>query len=352
MKRKILILSLILFTCLLFIGKTVDASEQYTDDVIVAEDGYEESYLTFHHEISSQITAETSYIDTKFSGETSIVLETKLGVTSRYAIAVVLADSTSTSQFTKTTYGKAVLLGSYKGGYLYYDAANGGEVSCVDIKDKYNDGISADTLFYSKTSFKLVISKNGNIDVYAKLTESLDVFLKDGGNAETHEKLSKEYIHLYTLESFYPASFIENGYYVGINVNMGKLPTNDIILHHVEVLDYDSEVLFADNFSHFELQGTEISNGYYSIPSNTVRQEYGKSIVLTKGEEYVVPRFDLNNIKRSVTVGETLDLTPELINLEGEYTITVKCEDEEISPVQGNEYKFEKQGIYNVLYSL
>ena len=354
MKKKILILLVMLSTCLLFFAKEVYATSEYTTDEVVVEDGYDESYLTFHHEVDSQIKAHTSYIDTKFSGGTTIVVEAKFGVTPKYVMALVLSNDANASQFTEAKQGndtgKAVLFGSYKGGYVYFQSKS--EVTGADISSKYNDGINPNTLFYSKTSYKIIINENGNIDVYAKLTESLATFLSDGGNESTHQKLSSDYIHLYTLESFYSASFIENGYYIGFNVNMGKLAENDVILHHLEVYDSENEILFADNFSHFELVQNDNTNGYYSIPSNVVRQEYGKSIVLTKGKEYTIPHFDVNNISRSVNVGDTLDLTPTLIGLEGNYTITVNYGDEVVQPIEGNKYNFDNQGVYKVLYSL
>ena len=350
MKNKLLIALLALFTCVLFIGRQVQAEE--SEEVVVADSGYEESYLTYTHGSESPITAETSYLAQQFSGASTIIFEAEFGVTNKYVMSVVLNDSNKASLFSQSTYQKAVLLGSYKGSYLYYDKTKGGEVHCEDVSSLYNDKIDEKTLFFAKTSFKLSVSEDGSITVFAKLTDTKETYLSLGGDEETYNKLSKEYIELYKLENFYPETLIKNGYYIGFNVNMGKLMENDLILYHLEVYDYENGILFADNFSNYEFKDEKGDNGIYVVPSKTLLSKIGTDIVLTKGKEYIVPHFDVNHIKRVVNVGEEIDLSAKLVNLEGEYELTVKNGDEVISPTEGFKYTFTKQGIYKLQYVL
>ena len=348
MKNKLLILLMTLFTCILCFEREVEALEYATDSVVVDE-GYAESYLTFHHEIDSAITAHANYIEQKFVGQSTIIFEAEFGVTNRYVMSIFLNDSNTATMLSQTTYKKAILFGSCLGGYQYYD---NGECNGSDISTIYNDQISDSTLFYAKTTFKITVSESGSVTVYAKLTESLETYLALGGNETTHAQLSSDFIELYTLEDFYSPELINNGYYIGFNVNMGKLLDNDMILYHLEVYDMENGLLFADNFSKFELAGSSDNNGTYVIPSNVVRGELGKSIVLTKGEAYLVPHFDISHINRVVSVGEAVDLQANLVNLSGDYTLTVTKDGEAVLPSEGMKYIFAEQGIYQLTYTL
>ena len=313
--------------------------------VSAAEDTYSESYLTYHSGMGSQITNHVSYVDKMISGASSIVLEAKLGENPDSVLAIALGDNKSTTMYSQFSVRKAITFGSSLKGYTYYDSNDKFGSSISDI---YNDGISEKTLFYSKTTYKIDISKDGTVDVYAKLTETKEQFLADGGSEETYNLLSGDFIKLYSLENFYSESFLNSGYYVAFNVKH-KILTDDVVLYHLTLLDNEGGILFADNFTHYGLEKGNPTNGYYAITSNDLRAQVGTSIVTTVGEAYIVPQFNLDSIPRTVDAGATVDLTPEMINFNDTYSITVTKDDATVLD-STNQFTFAEQGYYTVEY--
>ena len=313
--------------------------------VSAAEDSYAESYLTYLHGQGSQITNHVSYVDKMISGASSIVLEAKLGENPDSVLAIALGDNKSTTMYSQFSIRKAITFGSSLKGYTYFDSNDKFGSSISEI---YNDGISEKTLFYSKTTYKIDISKDGTVDVYAKLTEAKEKFLADGGSEETYNILSGDFIKLYSLENFYSESFLNSGYYVAFNVKH-KILTDDVVLYHLTLLDNEGGILFADNFTHYGLEKDNPTNGYYAIPSNDLRAQIGTSIITTVGDEYIVPQFNLDSIPRTVDVGTTVDLTPEMINFNDTYSITVTKDDSTVLD-STNQFTFAEQGYYTVEY--
>ena len=313
--------------------------------VSAAEDTYSESYLTYHSGMGSQITHHVNYADKIISGASSIVIEAKLGENPDSVLAVALGDNKTTTMYSQFSVRKAITFGSSLKGYTYFDSNDKFGSSISEI---YNDGISEKTLFYSKTTYKIDISKNGTVDVYAKLTETKEQFLADGGTEETYNLLSKDFIKLYSLENFYTESFLNSGYYVAFNVKH-KILTEDVVLYHLTVLDGEGGILFADNFTHYGLEGTNPTNGYYAIPSNDLRAQVGTSIITTVGDEYIVPQFNLDSIPRTVDTGATVDLTPEMVNFNDTYSVTVTKGDATVLD-STNKFTFAEQGYYTVEY--
>lgn len=313
--------------------------------VSAAEDTYSESYLTYRSGMGSQITNHVNYVDKMISGASSIVIEAKLGENPDSVLAVALGDNKTTTMYSKFSVCKAITFGSYLKGYTYFDSS---DKFGSNISEIYNDGISEKTLFYSKTTYKIDISKNGTVDVYAKLTETKEQFLADGGTEETYNLLSRDFIKLYSLENFYSESFLNSGYYVAFNVKH-KILTEDVVLYHLTILDGEGGILFADNFTHYGLEGTNPTNGYYAIPSNDLRAQIGTSIVTTIGDEYIVPQFNLDSIPRTVDAGATVDLTPEMVNFNDTYSVTVTKGDATVLD-DTNKFTFTEQGYYTVEY--
>ena len=313
--------------------------------VSAAEDTYSESYLTYHSGMGSQITNHVNYVDKMISGASSIVIEAKLGENPDSVLAIALGDNKSTTMYSQFSVRKAITFGSSLKGYTYYDSNDKFGSSISEI---YNDGISEKTLFYSKTTYKIDISKDGTVDVYAKLTETKEQFLADGGTEETYNLLSEDFIKLYSLENFYSESFLNSGYYVAFNVKH-KILTEDVVLYHLTILDGEGGILFADNFTHYGLEGTNPTNGYYAIPSNDLRAQVGTSIVTTVGEAYIVPQFNLDGIPRTVDAGATIDLTPQMVNFNDTYSVTVTKGDATVLD-DTNKFTFAEQGYYTVEY--
>ena len=313
--------------------------------VSAAENTYSESYLTYRSGMGSQLTNHVNYVDKMVSGASSVVIEAKLGENPNSVLAIALGDNNSTTMYSQFSVRKAITFGAYTNGYTYFDGTDKFGSSTADI---YNDGISEKTLFYSKTTYKIDISKNGTVDVYAKLTETKEQFLADGGTEETYNLLSKDFIKLYSLENFYTESFLNSGYYVAFNVKH-KILTEDVVLYHLTVLDGEGGILFADNFTHYGLQGTVSSNGYYAIPSTDLRAQVGTSIVTTVGDEYIVPQFNLDGISRTVNAGATVDLTPKMVNFNDTYSVTVTKGESTVLGAD-NKFTFAEQGYYTVEY--
>ncbi len=343
--KKISIILLIVSILLMLPISVFTVSAETNNDITTPESSYNESYLTYHSEFGSQITNHVNYIDKKVTGATTIILEAKLGENPDAVLAISLNDNKTATMHSSFAYKKALTFGASLQGYTYYDGA---DQKGTDISTIYNDGISEKTLFYSKTTYKIDIAENGTVEVYAKLTESKEVFLSNGGNEETYNALSKDYIKLYTMEGCFPEYLISGGYYISFGVSQKKL-VNDVVLHHITVLDSEGGILFADNFTNYGIVNNQQTNGYYAIPSNDLRAQIGKSIITTIGEAYKVPHFNLDRVPRIVYVGEKVNLTPEMVNFDEAYTVTV-TDTEEVTLDPSNEYTFTKQGYYKITY--
>lgn len=343
--KKINIFLVIISVLLILPVVALSISANFEEDVTTPESSYSESYLTYHSEFGSPITGHVNYIDKKMVGATTLILEAKLGANPDSILAVSMNDNKTSTMYSSFSYKKALTFGASLAGYTYYDGA---DQKGTDISTIYNDGISEDTLFYSKTTFKIDIAENGTVDVYAKLTESKEVYLAEGGSEETYNALSADYVKLYTMEECFPEYLIANGYYLTFGVNQKKL-VNDVVLHHITVLDAEGGILFADNFTHYGIVNNQQTNGYYAIPSNDLRAQIGTSIIATIGEAYEVPHFNLDRVSRTVYVGQEVDFTPELINFDEKYTVTV-TDGEPITLDSSNKYTFTNQGYYKIEY--
>lgn len=343
--KKINALLIIISVLLILPIFALSISAAFQEDVTTPANSYNESYLTYHSEFGSPITGHVNYIDKKVSGASTVLIEAMLGNNPDGTLAISLNDNKTSTMYTSFSYKKALTFGASLSGYTYYD---GKDQKGTDISAIYNDGISEKTLFYSKTTYKIDIAENGTVDVYAKLTESKEVYFANGGNEETYNALSADYVKLYTMEGCFPEYLIANGYYITFGVNQKNL-VNDAVLHHITVLDAEGGILFADNFTNYGIINNQQTNGYYAIPSNDLRAQIGTSIIATIGEPYQVPHFNLDRVPRTVYVGEEVDLTPSLINFDEEYTITVKG-DEDVTLDSSNKYTFTRQGYYKIEY--
>ena len=343
--KKINVLLIIISVLLILPIVAVSISAAFQEDATAPEDSYNESYLTYHSEFGSPITGHVNYIDKKISGASTVLIEAKLGDNPDGVLAISLNENKTSTMYTSFAYKKALTFGASLAGYTYYD---GNDQKGTDISAIYNDGISKNTLFYSKTTYRIDIAENGTVDVYAKLTESKDVYLANGGNEATYNTLSADYIKLYTMESCFPDYLLANGYYITFGVNQKKLK-NDVVLHHITVLDSEGGILFADNFTNYGIINNEQTNGYYAIPSNDLRAQIGTSIIATVGEAYKVPHFNLDRVPRTVYVGEEVDLTPSLVNFDEKYSVTV-TDGEPVTLDSSNKYTFTHQGYYNIKY--
>lgn len=346
--KKVSVFLLIISILLTLPIVAMSVSASFQADITTPEPAYNESYLTYHSEFNSPITGHVNYIDKKVTGASTVILEAKLGNNPNGTLAVSLNDNKTTTMYSSFSFKKALTFGASLDGYTYYD---GKDQKGTDISEIYNDGISESTLFYSKTTYKIDIFENGTVDVYAKLTESKDVFLAEGGTEEVYNKLSANYVKLYTMEACFPEYLIKNGYYITFGVNQKNL-VNDVVLHHITLLDAEGGILFADNFTNYGIVKDVQTNGYYAIPSNDLRAQIGTSVIATVGEAYKVPHFNLDRVPRTVYVGEEADLTPTLVNFEESYTVTVtKTDDTEVQLDSSNKYTFEQQGYYQVSYN-
>ena len=343
--KKINVLLIIISVLLILPIVAVSISAAFQEDATAPEDSYNESYLTYHSEFGSPITGHVNYIDKKISGASTVLIEAKLGDNPDGVLAISLNENKTSTMYTSFAYKKALTFGASLAGYTYYD---GKDQKGTDISAIYNDGISKSTLFYSKTTYRIDIAENGTVDVYAKLTESKDVYLANGGNEATYNALSADYIKLYTMESCFPDYLLANGYYITFGVNQKNLK-NDVVLHHITVLDSEGGILFADNFTNYGIINNEQTNGYYAIPSNDLRAQIGTSIIATVGEAYKVPHFNLDRVPRTVYVGEEVDLTPSLVNFDEKYSVTV-TDGEPVTLDSSNKYTFTHQGYYNIKY--
>ena len=343
--KKINVLLIIISVLLILPIVAVSISAAFQEDATAPEDSYNESYLTYHSEFGSPITGHVNYIDKKISGASTVLIEAKLGDNPDGVLAISLNENKTSTMYTSFAYKKALTFGASLAGYTYYD---GKDQKGTDISAIYNDGISKNTLFYSKTTYRIDIAENGTVDVYAKLTESKDVYLANGGNEATYNALSADYIKLYTMESCFPDYLLANGYYITFGVNQKNLK-NDVVLHHITVLDSEGGILFADNFTNYGIINNEQTNGYYAIPSNDLRAQIGTSIIATVGEAYKVPHFNLDRVPRTVYVGEEVDLTPSLVNFDEKYSVTV-TDGEPVTLDSSNKYTFTHQGYYNIKY--
>lgn len=343
--KKINVLLIIISVLLILPIVAVSISAAFQEDATAPEDSYNESYLTYHSEFGSPITGHVNYIDKKISGASTVLIEAKLGDNPDGVLAISLNENKTSTMYTSFAYKKALTFGASLAGYTYYD---GKDQKGTDISAIYNDGISKSTLFYSKTTYRIDIAENGTVDVYAKLTESKDVYLANGGNEATYNALSADYIKLYTMEGCFPDYLLANGYYITFGVNQKNLK-NDVVLHHITVLDSEGGILFADNFTNYGIINNEQTNGYYAIPSNDLRAQIGTSIIATVGEAYKVPHFNLDRVPRTVYVGEEVDLTPSLVNFDEKYSVTV-TDGEPVTLDSSNKYTFTHQGYYNIKY--
>ena len=343
--KKINIILLIVSILLTLPIAVFSVSAETNNDITAPESSYTESYLTYHSEFGSQITGHVNYIDKKVTGASTIIIEAKLGENPDGTLAISLNDNKTSTMYSAFAYKKAITFGASLDGYTYYDGA---DKKVTGASASYNDGVSEKTLFYSKTTFMIDIAENGTVDVYAKLTESKEVFLAQGGNEDTYNALSAGYIKLYTMEGCFPEYLINNGYYLTFGVNQKKL-VNDVVIHHVTVLDAEGGILFADNFTNYGIINNQQTNGYYAIPSNDLRAQIGTSIIATVGEAYEVPHFNLDSVPRTMYVGEEVDLTPTLVNFNEPYTVTV-TESEDATLDSSNKYTFTKQGYYKIIY--
>lgn len=343
--KKINVLLIIISVLLILPIVAVSISAAFQEDATAPEDSYNESYLTYHSEFGSPITGHVNYIDKKISGASTVLIEAKLGDNPDGVLAISLNENKTSTMYTSFAYKKALTFGASLAGYTYYD---GKDQKGTDISAIYNDGISKNTLFYSKTTYRIDIAENGTVDVYAKLTESKDVYLANGGNEATYNALSADYIKLYTMENCFPDYLLANGYYITFGVNQKNLK-NDVVLHHITVLDSEGGILFADNFTNYGIINNEQTNGYYAIPSNDLRAQIGTSIIATVGEAYKVPHFNLDRVPRTVYVGEEVDLTPSLVNFDEKYSVTV-TDGEPVTLDSSNKYTFTHQGYYNIKY--
>lgn len=343
--KKINVLLIIISVLLILPIVAVSISAAFQEDATAPEDSYNESYLTYHSEFGSPITGHVNYIDKKISGASTVLIEAKLGDNPDGVLAISLNENKTSTMYTSFAYKKALTFGASLAGYTYYD---GKDQKGTDISAIYNDGISKNTLFYSKTTYRIDIAENGTVDVYAKLTESKDVYLANGGNEATYNALSADYIKLYTMEGCFPDYLLANGYYITFGVNQKNLK-NDVVLHHITVLDSEGGILFADNFTNYGIINNEQTNGYYAIPSNDLRAQIGTSIIATVGEAYKVPHFNLDRVPRTVYVGEEVDLTPSLVNFDEKYSVTV-TDGEPVTLDSSNKYTFTHQGYYNIKY--
>ena len=330
------------------VSYTVSGGSGYTDTLeITVREKYTESYLTVKQDASAELTSQLAYVDLKLYGAVTAEIEVSLGNAGGGILnAGFFADKTATS-FGSGTKEKVLRIGASKNGLEYVSA--GADATTEPIASHYNDGVSENTLFYSKTSFKLELSEDGTLKVYAKLIEEEPFFL---GDSETYRALSADYILLYTFHDWADEEFTEGGFYFGFGFTTKNL-TDDVTLWRLALSDEDGAILFGDNFYHFTLASTA-TNGYYQIASPAVRNAVGTRLVRAEGSEWLYPYIDTSSVAASVYVGDAVDLSPKLVNMEEdtEYAVSVaNAAGEQIAAGEDGKYTFSEQGRYTVRYT-
>ncbi len=334
----------------LFTGKSVPVKAEEVESHLTVLEG-------------TATTTQLGYINQKFVGTTSLEIEATLGEAAERAMGFgYIKPNNTASGLEGHTYrassfdDRMIDFGPWKNGVTYFKKINTTSEQLFPwTTSPYDDKASATSCFGAKTTFKIEVNADGDVEISARLTEDKATYL--AYNAQTteavYEALASDYVQIATLENFYDAEMITDGYFIGFFFNTEKV-VEEMKIHKILVRNSANKVLFADNFYYFPANAEENNaKGKYFLASTTIRSALGTSWVVTRGEEYPLPTIDLSAIEGEVYKGQTYALTPSLRNFPEGSAVSISVAKQGGAPVvlQSGDYVFEEVGAYTVYYT-
>ncbi len=308
-----------------------------------------ESALTFKKDGATTLTSQMSYVNKQIDEAVFVDIEMTLGETKERVLGFGFYEDKANSLCNGSNF---VSFGASKQGIAYFkDNTNQFSDS---VEALYDDGIIDGCLFGARTTFRLALSKDGDLAVSAKLTETKEAYLAKGGEEATYETLSQDFVSLVSFEGFYATDFVENGCYLGFYFASERMGAGDVTLHKIVISDSNGNVMFGDNFYYYAKDGAS-KNEHYSILSTTVKNAIADgTLTVTRVNPYEYLYIDLTNVSKEVYKGKEYELAPKH-NYGDDATVSITVTDPLGTPtvLSGTtKYTYASVVVYQITYSV